>query len=59
MPAGTSISVPFSAYACCTCCPDRIGVAVASVHTDANTVDPNPDNDSFRSETKLTGKAPF
>jgi hypothetical protein len=34
-------------------------VAVASIHPDVNTIDPNPDNDSFCTETRLTGKAPF
>ena len=59
VPAGASFSMPFRAYACCTCCPERIGVAVASVHADAATHDPNPDNDMARTETRLTGKAPF
>ena len=49
----------FRAMACCSCCPDRLSVAVASVSHDAETVDPVSANDSVRTETKLTRKSPF
>ena len=56
---GTAISFLYFVGACCTCCPDRLGVAVASVSHDADTVDPIDANNSVRVETKLVGKAPF
>jgi uncharacterized repeat protein (TIGR01451 family) len=56
---GASVSVDFRVMACCSCCPEGIGVAVASVSHDAETVDPISANDSVRTETKFVGKAPF
>jgi hypothetical protein len=56
--AGASVTVPFRAFACCACCPERLGVAIASVSHDADTVDPVAENNSVRTETKLVGKAP-
>jgi hypothetical protein len=59
LPPGARVTVLFSAGACCSCCPEGIGVAVASVFSDATTVDPVAANDSVRIETKFVGKAPF
>jgi hypothetical protein len=57
--SGESVTLHFQVMACCSCCPEGVGVAVASVFHDADTVDPDPDNDFVRSETRLVGKAPF
>lgn len=57
--AGEAVTVTFFVMACCTCCPTRLGVAVASVTHDANVVDPVGVNDSVRLEIRLTGPAPF
>ncbi len=56
---GSVITFPYFVGACCTCCPDRVGVAVANVTHDADTIDPIEENNSSRVETKLIGKAPF
>jgi hypothetical protein len=56
---GAPVTIPFRAMACCSCCPNRLGVAVATVSHDADTVDPVSENESARTETKLVGKAPF
>jgi hypothetical protein len=59
MASGASVSVLFRVMAlCCNCCPDNLGVAVASVSHDADTVDPVSANDQVRIETKFVGKAP-
>jgi uncharacterized repeat protein (TIGR01451 family) len=57
--SGAVITFPYFVGACCSCCPDRVGVAVASVNHDADTVDPVIENNQARLETKLTGKPPF
>jgi hypothetical protein len=57
--SGANVTVLFRALACCSCCPNRLGVAVASVSHDAETIDPVSANDSVRTETKFVGKAPF
>jgi hypothetical protein len=56
--AGASVTVPFRAMACCSCCPERLGVAVATVSHDSDTIDPDANNNSVRIETKLVGKSP-
>jgi hypothetical protein len=56
---GTSVTVDLRVGACCQCCPESVGVAVASVFHDANTVDPESANDFARVEVKLRGKPPF
>jgi hypothetical protein len=59
MASGASVSVLFRVMAlCCNCCPDDLGVAVASVNHDADTVDPVSANDEVRIETKFVGKPP-
>jgi uncharacterized repeat protein (TIGR01451 family) len=59
MAAGASVTLQFQVGACCRCCPEFLGVAVASVSHDANTVDPESANDLSRIEVKLKGKPPF
>jgi len=54
--SGDQVTVQIRAMACCACCPDHIGVAVTDVSHDAETVDPNPGNNSVRIEIKLVGK---
>jgi hypothetical protein len=54
--SGDQVTVQIRAMACCACCPDRLGVAVADVSHDAETVDPNPANNRVRIEIKLVGK---
>lgn len=54
--AGAMVTVQIQAMACCKCCPDRLGVAVADVSNAAETVDPNPANNTVRVEIKLVGK---
>jgi hypothetical protein len=56
---GSEVSFPYLVGACCSCCPERVGVAVANVNHDADTIDPIDENNSSRVETKLIGKAPF
>jgi hypothetical protein len=56
---GESVTVLFHVKAANACCPDRLGVAVASVSHDTDTVDLVPANNEVRLETKLVGKAPF
>ena len=56
---GASVIVPYRLGAANACCPKRLGVAVAAVLHDAETVDPVSANESVRTETKLTGKPPF
>jgi hypothetical protein len=55
---GASVTVLFRVEACCSCCPEGLGVAVSSVLHDANTVDTVDANDSVRIDTNLYGKAP-
>jgi len=57
--SGASVTLHLTVMACCQCCPDFFGVAVASVGHDAETVDPVDTNDSIRLETRLKGKSPF
>jgi len=57
--AGATVTVQFQVGACCQCCPEFLGVAVASVGHDANTIDPESSNDSSRIEVKLKGKPRF
>lgn len=54
---GASVILFFRAMAANPCCPENVGVAVADVSHDADTIDPNPANDSVRIEVKLVGKA--
>jgi hypothetical protein len=54
---GASVTILFRAMAANTCCPENLGVAVADLSHDAETVDPNAANDSVRVEIKLVGKA--
>jgi hypothetical protein len=56
---GASVTVDFHVKACCQCCPELVGVAVASVSHDANTLDPESANDFTRVEVKLRGKPLF
>ncbi|MFL5761372.1 MAG: CARDB domain-containing protein [Thermomicrobiales bacterium] len=56
---GAVVSFPFVVMACCACCPDHIGIAVASVSADADMVDLVEANNTFRFETRLVGKAPY
>jgi hypothetical protein len=55
---GASVTMSIRAKALPVCCPDRIGVANASVSHDADTIDPVSDNDSVIIETKFVGKVP-
>jgi hypothetical protein len=54
---GASVTMLFQAMVANTCCPENLGVAVADVSHDAETIDPNAANDSVRIEIKLVGKA--
>ena len=56
---GASVTLEFRVMAANACCPEHIGVAVASVIHDADTIDLVPANDSVRSEVRLKGKAPL
>jgi uncharacterized repeat protein (TIGR01451 family) len=49
-------TVRAASYSCCA--DPRLGLAVASVGHDADTVDPVSTNDEARVETKLVGKGP-
>jgi hypothetical protein len=53
---GASVTVLFRVMASNVCCPNRLGVAVASVSHDAETIDPVDSNNSVRIETKFIGK---
>ena len=55
---GESVTATWTVIACCTCCPERVGVITASVSDDTATEDPNPDNNNARVETRFTGKFP-
>lgn len=55
---GESATYTWEVTACCTCCPDRVGEAVAGVVHDAETLDPNRINDFVGVETRFTGKFP-
>jgi uncharacterized repeat protein (TIGR01451 family) len=57
LPPGERITVDFRVMACCPEPDQRIGVAVGSVWSDAETVDPVWANNEVRVETKLVGKA--
>jgi hypothetical protein len=54
-----SVTVRFRVGACCSCCPEGIGVAFASITHDTDISDPVSLNDSARLETRFVGKAPF
>ena len=54
--AGASVTVLYRLGACYSGSPDRLGVAVASVAHDAETVDPISANDFVRTETNFGGK---
>jgi uncharacterized repeat protein (TIGR01451 family) len=56
--SGASVTVLFRLGTSNSCPPDRLGVAVASVSHDVETVDPISANDSVRTETKFVGKPP-
>ena len=56
--SGDSVTVHFRLGTSQSCPPDRLGVAVASVSHDAETIDPISANDSVRTETKFVGKPP-
>jgi hypothetical protein len=56
---GASVTLLFRAMASNDCCPKRLGVAVASVSHDTDTLDPVSSNDAVIVETRFTGKAPF
>jgi len=56
--SGDSVTVRFRLGTSQSCPPDRLGVAVASVSHDANTIDPISANDSVRTETKFVGEPP-
>ena len=53
---GSSVTVLYRLGVRYACSPDRLGVAVASVAHDAETVDPISANDFVRTETKFGGK---
>jgi hypothetical protein len=55
---GQSATYTWTVTACCTCCPDRVGITTASVRHDEATLDPNPDNDFAQVETRFTGRFP-
>ena len=57
--AGEQVTVQFHVMASNACCPEFVGVAVASVSHDVNTVDPESANDSVRLEVRLKGKPRF
>lgn len=57
--AGEQVTVQFHVMASNACCPAFVGVAVASVSDDENTVDPESANDSVRLEVRLKGKPLF
>ena len=55
---GSSVAATFVAIACCSCCPEGIGVAVVSVNSqDADAADPVDDNNFMRVETRFRGRA--
>ena len=56
---GASVTVEFQVMARNQCCPEFVGIAVASVRHDADTVDPIATNDSSRLEIRLKGKPLF
>jgi hypothetical protein len=53
---GQTVTVVFRGMAANTCCPEDIGVAVASVSHDSEALDPNPSNDSVRVEIRWVGR---
>jgi uncharacterized repeat protein (TIGR01451 family) len=53
---GASVTILFQSMALNSCCPENLGVAVADVSHDAETIDPNAANDSVRIEIKLVPK---
>jgi hypothetical protein len=55
---GQSATYTWMVTACCTCCPDRVGVASAGVLHDAATVDLEPVNDFVQVETPFKGRFP-
>ena len=56
--ASASVTLLFRAEALASCCPTGLGVAVASVSHDVNTLDPESANDSVRTATKFIGRLP-
>lgn len=56
---GEVVTYSWTVTACCTCCPNRVGVTTAIVLRDEATLDPYPDNNFARVETRFIGKFPF
>ncbi len=56
--AGESATYTWTVTACCSCCPDGVGVTTATVRHDDATLDPNPDNDFARVDTPYKGRFP-
>jgi hypothetical protein len=55
---GENATYTWSATACCSCCPDRVGITTATVRHDEATLDPNAGNDFVRVDTRFTGNFP-
>lgn len=55
---GESATYLWTVTACCSCCPDRVGVTTATVRHDEFTLDPNDSNDFTRVDTRFIGKFP-
>ena len=55
---GASATATLTVIACCACCPEGVGVAIAGVDHDAGTADPNGENNAARVDFKITGRAP-
>jgi hypothetical protein len=55
---GQTATYLMTVLACCTCCPNRVGISTATVHEDEFTLDPNLDNNFTRVDTRFTGKFP-
>jgi uncharacterized repeat protein (TIGR01451 family) len=56
--SGESVTVLFQVMAVNACCPNRVGVAVASVSHDGAEPYPDPHTNVVQVETKLVGKFP-
>jgi uncharacterized repeat protein (TIGR01451 family) len=57
---GASVTASYVATASNACCPENLGVAVASVNSlSADAADPNGDNNQARVETTFKGKPRF
>ena len=57
--AGASVTIDFEVMAANSCCPEGVGVAIASVSHDTDTIDPEPANDSARAEIRFKGRPLF